>query len=768
MNLKVAEEEIHSLYLIKTAITLSRKKARFLLLLIFLITSFFAFQFKNLKFDYNFDMFFPKGDADFAYYEDFTKKFGTDNDYFFVAFKSEDILSSVFLQDLNDLTESLSNWDEIEDVQSLTNQYRYQITPLGVNKIRLVNPSGQSEASLFENEDLMGQFIANDKKSLAMTIKHRPFTSTKSGELFYERLEKALNDQFSEVIISGKIEAQYHFVKKLEQELFLLLALSIGLVCVALYLIFKTIRGVLLPLVVLAICCIWSIGFISTVGQPLDVMMVMVPPILLVVAMSDVIHFCSKYNELIHGGYESGEAITITLKSVGLATLLTSISTAIGFATLIMSPIAPIRNFGVFTAIGVLFAYIITFSLLPSILIYSSRALNKNLSTEVKWSGLMHRLFSFVLTRRRKVLAASLTCIFLISSGVFFLRQNTFLIVGLKKSDPLMEKILFFDEQYNGSNTIEFIFNSDANTMFDLAALKDLEKITNFLTGQFGLAQPISPLSVIKDINQALNGGSPSFHILPENPSQIRKVKRIFDSRAFKEVRSQLQTDDQQQFRLSARQRDIGSFIAKQKYAELDVFFKDEIKSDLKNYRLTGTSFLINKTDTYVAQGLLKGLGLGLAIISIMLAILFKSPILALMSLIPNLIPLLCLFGLLGFLQVDLNISTTLIFGIAFGIAVDDSIHFLSRYQLEKKSGKPPLYALKRTFISTGKSIVLTTIVLCAGFILFAFSSFSASFYTGVFMSAALIIALLADLLLLPILLLGRKSTKAHQDLPQH
>ena len=738
-------------------ITLNRKKAQLVTLSIFLITSFFVWHIRHLSFDYDFDMFFPKGDPDFQYYQDFVEEFGTDNDYLFIAIPTIELLSASYLTQLDELTKHLQGLPGITDVQSLTNQSRYQITPLGVNRIKLINPEQEGDSVLFKNENLMGLFIARNRGSTSMILRHASFKLKSEADEFYKNLESEIGGFFDDFLISGKVEAQYHFVNKLEKELSTLLTLSLALVSIALFLIFKTLRGIILPFCVLIVSTIWCVGMIAVLGKSLDVMMVMVPPILLVVAMSDVIHFCAKYNELVHQGESVKKAISLTWKSVGKATLLTSISTAIGFATLSISPIPPIRNFGIFTAVGVMIAYVVTFTLLPAMLTFLGKAISRSPKSEVKWSGLMHQLYLTVIKRRRKILWLGTLIILVLSLGVMLLRQNTFIIVGIKKSDPLMKKVLFFDEQYDGSNTSEMILDLKGADLFDEPVLQSLDSLSHFLERDLGFTHILSPLKAIKEINSSLHAGNLSYYRIPRAGSEIKQVKRVYNRRAFNEVRSQFQTSDSNKIRISMRQRDIGSYEARKRQQAIEDYFKEAIGQRI-DYRQTGTSFLVNKTDKHVAKNLITGLGLGLVIIAMLLSAIFKNPRYVALSLIPNLIPLLCLFGLLGYFHVDLNISTTLIFGIAFGIAVDDSIHFLTRFQQESSLGKTPLYALKRTFISTGKSIVLTTVVLCVGFSLFAFSGFSATFYTGVFMSIALIIALLADLLILPILLFPAKK----------
>ncbi len=734
---------------------MSKSKAKLSLLALLLLTALFASQLGKLRFNYDFDMFFPKGDDNFDYYDRFKGEFGSDNDNLLIAIFDEDIASSRFLTALQNTIEEIESLPEIKEIFGLTNLYKYQITALGINKIRLVDPNEPlKKEKIIEHSQFLQPFIAKDQKSVIVNIRHWPFDIKKEADLFYENFESWIQDRFENVIVSGKIQAQNHFVHKLENELFTLVSLAITLIAIVLFLMFRTLKGVLVPFLVLIISSIWNLGLVALVGKDLDVMMVMVPPILLVIAMSDLVHFCSKYNELKSDNCATKDAVIETLRTVGAATLLTSISTAVGFATLIISPLPPIRDFGLFTAIGVLFAYIVTFSFLPSLFTLFEKPLNRKNHGELKWKKFMQSFFLYVLNKRKKILFTGIILTLLLAGGITLLRQNTFIIVGLKKSDPLLQKIQYFDENYGGAKTIEIAVNIKGNELFDPAILAELDKFSNYLKTEYGIVQLVSPLETVKLINGAIHG--PTHYKTPSELSEIKRIKQVYLNDRFSEIRGQIESDNLQVLRFTGRIRDIGSYKSRLKNQALMDFYGKEINNELLSYRLTGTSYLVDSTDKYVATSLLKGLGFGLILISILLTVLFRSLRFTLVSLVPNIIPLLVLAGMLGYMGIDINITTMLIFGIAFGIAVDDSIHFLSRYQQELRSGKGPIYATKRTFISTGKSIVLTTIILAAGFALFIASGFSATYYTGIFVGITLIVAVIADLMILPLLLLRK------------
>jgi predicted RND superfamily exporter protein len=206
--------------------------------------------------------------------------------------------------------------------------------------------------------------------------------------------------------------------------------------------------------------------------------------------------------------------------------------------------------------------------------------------------------------------------------------------------------------------------------------------------------------------------------------------------------------------RITARLGDIGSEISLERTRALRLFIDQQINDDVVKFTVTGTSNLIDKNNVYLARNMFQGLGIAFLVVAVIAGIMFRSLRMVLITLIPNIIPLLMVAGIMGMFGIALKLSTSIIFTIAFGIAVDDTIHFISKFRIELNKGKSILYALKRTYLSTGKAIIITSIILSGGFLTLILSSFGGTFYTGLLVSLTLIFALLIDLTLLPVLIL--------------
>ena len=217
-------------------------------------------------------------------------------------------------------------------------------------------------------------------------------------------------------------------------------------------------------------------------------------------------------------------------------------------------------------------------------------------------------------------------------------------------------------------------------------------------------------------------------------------------------------SSDKKTTRIMGSIGDLGSEIIENKNEQLLSFIESEIDPNIVQVRITGTAHLLDQNMKTLSNSITLGLIIAVIIVSIIMAILYKSLKIVLISIIPNVIPLIMIAGIMGIFGIQFKVTTAIIFTIAFGICVDDTIHFLSKFNLELKKGKSLLYALKRTYLATGKAIVLTSLILCSGFLMLIFSDFSGTFYTGVLITIALFIAVIADLTILPILLLGIKK----------
>ncbi|WP_286745253.1 MMPL family transporter [Roseivirga sp. UBA1976] len=743
-----------------TCFYLNTSKARWHLFILLAITLFFGTKLNDLRFNYSFNSFFPEGDDDLAYYNEFIDEFGQFNDFLFVVLKNKEGLTQPFLDSVELHKQTLDQWPEVKRIESPLDLKGIQITPFGTNTYPLLPKINRFTPSILDSLGMLGNYFGREDGSVLLWLEHETFEAKPDADAFYLQL----SDHFSsagleDFVISGKIQMQYDFTLKLEKELSRLLGLGLLVIVLILFLLFRSWKGLILPLVVLLITLIWTMGLMAWLNKPIDVMVVMIPPILLVVALSDVIHFVHKYDELKLQALPKQEAIRLAVKTIGKATFLTSATTATGFLGLLFLPITPIKEFGLLTAAGVLLAFVVTFLSLPALLYFYPSTVQNTSAFGFSWERTLYNLHGQILKRPRFIVAGTLLLCLASVWGISKLELSTSLIVGLQRNEPELEKVAYFDKNYDGYKPFELgIKLSDNADLFSPEVVEKMGRIENYLQQKYGVAHVQSPLSLIREINAGLYGGARKYATLPQT-DDLDKVRRYYYSPRLRTLRNNVQSINGKMIRMLGRTKDLGSAHYHPLNDSLNVFLASQINGNGLEAKLTGASYLIDKTDSYVVRSLIKGLGFALLCIGIFVLLAFRSWLLAFIALIPNVLPICLLFGSMGLLAIDLNISTAIIFTVALGIAVDDSIHFIARFQQERQ-GSEQSQAVKNTFVKTGKSIVVTSIVIALGFAVFLASGFSAAFYLGFFIVLAALLAVLFDLTILPIILrrIGRKK----------
>jgi predicted RND superfamily exporter protein len=323
----------------------------------------------------------------------------------------------------------------------------------------------------------------------------------------------------------------------------------------------------------------------------------------------------------------------------------------------------------------------------------------------------------------------------------------------LPENDPLRESFEFFEEHLAGVRTFDLVVEvkDTTQTIFDYEVIRQIEKLSDFLKDEYQLKSLLGPALLVKQINQIETDGSFANYRIPDE-DKYGRLKPLLTRVQKSKLYANIGTDDLKIARIVGSMKDEGAYINEQRNTRLMAFAEKECP-DLK-VEITGLAHLIDENNSYVTGSLLKSLMAALIVISVLMAFLYKSPKLILIAMLPNILPLFMITAVMYFIGIDLKIVTALIFTVAFGITVDDTIHLLGHLKLELDRGKSTAEALKETYLTTGKSIILTTVILFSGFIALAFSEFASSYYFGLLLSLELLFAVIVDLTLLPVLVL--------------
>jgi len=741
--------------------------------LIALITLASVYFMTQLTFDYDFEKFFPQNNPNTAYFEEHRKTFESDNDFVLIGIYNEKgIFQKDFLQQLDALTESLNKVQRITNVQSPTNLRFNMVEPLfrTVTKVPYIHVNDperyyNDSIRIYKSEELIGNHFSADGKAVGFVLKTTEYLSKEDCDSLTAAIESAVsNFEFDQVHYAGRVFGQSYYVDLMKNEFGMFLGLSFMLVILFLWIAFRSFWGVIVPLTAVVLTNIWILGFMGMTGKPVDLMLTIMPTIMFVVGMSDVVHIYSKYIEELRAGKEKIAAIKVAFKEVGMATFLTSLTTAIGFITLISSGVLPIMDFGIYTAVGVFMAFIIAFGLLPAVfvLIKEPKIAKRKTSDKLFWDRILRVLFIKVMRNRKLILGISAVAVLLCVFGIKEVKVDNKVLEGLRDDDPLKIEFAFFDSTFSGARPYELalVLQDSNKSIFDHDVITKTYEIEQFLKQNYNIGVIGSPVLAVKKVHQTLKENSFNYYSIPEDSAYYNKVLLPKVKKMFKDKLSMVVTPDERVQRLSSNMSDVGAYEVRKLNARWDSFFYANNYDAVFEYHITGTAHLIDLNNEYLSENMLFGLLIAFGVIALIVGFMYRSLPMVLISLVPNTLPLIVVGGLMGLTGIDLKVSTSIIFTIVFGIAVDDTIHFMSKLKLELSKGKSLLYAMKRTYLSTGKAIVITSIILCGGFLLLIFSNFMGTFYIGFLLSSALALAVIADLLLLPVLIsyfFGRK-----------
>lgn len=714
----------------------------------------------KLELIYDFESFFPKNNPDLDFYLDFRKNFEPDDNFLFVALVNKpNVFQQNFLQKADSLTQLFSEIENVQSVYALTN-FRYPLkTPFGWNSVKALHVDdvtryASDSARIMQDPRIAGRLISQEATSLNIVIKTQPLLSQKEGALLdkavVEAIEKMGLNQFH---IAGRTNVQTVFVKKnLEEMVFYTLASGL-LVLIVLWLIYRRFAPVFIAFGTVILSLILFLGTLAILGIKLNFMAQLFPILMLIVGMSDVIHLLERYQEELHLGKDAASAMKTALKEISVALFLTSFTTAIGFLALLSSDIIPIQQFGYKAALGVLVAWLTAILFTPVILLHFSP---KQIA-----HGKYHLPFLDVvteniynITKYRKGWVALVLLMVLCGSfwGISYISTDAKLKTDIPEDEKIMEDYLFFENNYGGFRSFEAALMPKGNyKITDAEVAMAIDKLQQYLLQNHNLNFLASPVDIYKNIFCGMNGNKTAFYVLPEETEWTAIEKER--SKLPESLWNTLINTEKNLGRLTGKINDIGSDASGNRYLEIEKWMSNNIDTNVLEVKFTGTGLLIDNNNAYLIRSLFNGLALAFAVISFVMMLLYRNLKMVVISLIPNVIPLIIAGGIIGFSGIVLDAATSIIFTIAFGIAVDDTLHFLSRFKIEKAKGLTTDDALHATLTITGKALILTTLILFSGFMLLTFSNFSGTFRVGFLVSITLVVALLVDLFLLPVLI---------------
>ena len=726
-----------------------------------LITLFFAYQIPDTKLNYNFEEFFPADDAESAFFYEHRELFESDNDFILIAIEREKgIFDASFLQKIHALAEEIDTLPNVKFTKDITHEKELFLYGTGFTGKRPyvhldTNQLKEDSANIYENKELINSLVNKNGTALTIFVKHQDYISKKKGQQLVEDVNTLTKPyDFEQVRMAGRTVGQLYYVDTMVTEMFTYIGFSIFIVIIFLLLTFRSLWGLLVPQIVVVGSMIWIFGFMALIDKPINILLIVLPSIMFVVSMSDVIHLMTKYLELMRLKYSKIDAIKTSFKEIGLATFLTSLTTAIGFFSLLFVNVIPIQEFGLYTGIGVLFAFIIAYGSLP-FLFYLTKT-PKVLAQKKRdfWRKTLYSAFSFTLRKRKIILILSILIIGAFVYGATLIVANNYIMDDINPKSQIKKDFNYLDSDFGGVRPfeMEIELKDTAATLWNLKRLQELEEVEKYLVDKYKVEIKKSMVRYLNVLNRSSHAGDTNYFSLPNSKRKLKKFKRILKVANKGGLIATVLDSTETITRVNGTVPDWGNKKATQN-AQLMAFIQEKNMDKHFDFTITGSAHLLDKNMSYMSTSLVEGLAFALVIVGLIIGVLYRSFRMIFIAMVPNLIPLLVIAGFMGFAGINLKITTAIVFTLSFGIAVDDTIHFLSKFKLEMNKGRGKIRALKNTIVTTGKAIILTSTILIAGFSMLLLSNFMGTFYMGLMVCITLFVAILADLFLLPILL---------------
>lgn len=740
------------------------KNRRLSLAILGVLTLFFGIGLKRIGVDFSFDSFFPRED-DYEFYMKFQKLFPNDDNIIHIALLPEDgnIFDKNFIDKSEALFENLRSVEYVDSVVSPANLPYITRTPTSVKNEPILQwqnaeEIAESKKRIREDSLVLSAFISEDGKIYnALVIIDESILDLPQRDSVSTDVRETVEASGMKHVISGIPYIRSRYVTKITDELIYFVSTSTLLILLILFLMYRSVWGIIVPTAGVLVAMVWCIGLMGWTNKAVDLMFELFPPIMFVVGTSDIIHLVTKYTSELREGTEPMKAMEVTLGEIGAAILLTSLTTAVGFGSLVVSGMRPIRDFGIYSAVGVLFAYIVAIILIPNVLLMVNPdkiRRSKGMGFSQNWDKLLNACYEFARKRQLVIVLGLIGVLTFSGIGMSKISFNTYLLDDVHPNDPIRADMIYFEENFDGIRPFEMaIIPEEGHMVTDLDVLTETDKLDNFIATTGLISPTLSPASLMKSVNKIWKYRSPRQYKLPKSQAKVDELIGFIRGGGGEQLLETVWSEDANMGRLTGRMPDIGTERFDNLQKAIQKFYVTSCDTNLMSYRMTGSAMLAERNNIYLRESLVSGLLLAFGLIAILMGVMFKSVRMLLIALIPNFIPVLFTAGVMGYLGISMRASSSITFVIAFGIAVDDTIHFLSRYRLERRMGRSLEEALQRTVMGTGKALIMTTVILLSGFCLLLTSDFGGTFIVGLFVLLALVMGLLSDFFVLPVLI---------------
>lgn len=751
---------------------LLRNRQAFLIGLAVLV-AFMVYQAQFVQMGYGFARMIPDTDSVAIENVKFENTFGQAGNTVVIIMEDPDFFTVDHLSSWRNYLDSLHDIDGVSSVFSIANAYDLEADE-DSSKLRLIpllddQPKSEEEVEAFKNRALDLPFYkdllyTDDGEVQVLLVRIDEEKLYNKNIIPIVESIKAVNASFEartglDLHTSGLPYLRMANVKKLKFELYFLIFLTILVTTILLYAFLRSFRATLISLLVVALGVVFSFGLLGTFHFEISILSSLIPPLVIVIGVPNCIYLINKYHQEFRLHQNKIKALQRVIRRIGTVTVLTNFTTALGFATFILTDSDALVEFGIVASLNIFLVFLLSIVLIPIIYSYLKPPKERHYKHfDLRWlQGMLNFLNSAVTNHRTAVYISMFTVLGLGIMGIFNLRVTGNLTDDFEKDDPLYVDIQYIEEKFEGVMPLEIVV--DTKRKNGVTKLKTLNKIDEFqqrISEKPQISRSLSLVDFVKFAHQGILFGNPDMYALPTRNERQWMMKYLPKGEDENSLFGYLVDSTGQKARISMQMADLGTTEMRELQTEIRALADEIFERDKYDITITGASVVFIRTTDYLIKNLIVSMALAFIIISIIMAILFGSGKMVFISIVPNVIPLILTAGLMGYLDIPLKPSTILVFSIAFGISIDDTIHFLARYRQELRSNGWRIgEAVKTAIQETGVSMFYTSIILFFGFSVFIMSSFGGTQALGLLVALTLIFAMLTNLIILPTFLMS-------------
>ena len=756
-----------------------------ILIAFFLITVFMAWKASSVKLSYTGSKILPLTDSAFIDYNNFKSQFGEDGNLMVLGVSTPDLFKKEQFNAWKSLADDIQKLKGIKQVLSIGNLYDLQKDTTN-QRFVLKQLSGKSVLSDAEMDSIKQRIyelpfyeglLYNKEKNatlMAINIDFKVLNTKQRKPIIQAIIAKA--KAYSELTKNEVHYSGLPFIRTavsqlVSREFVLFLGLSILVAAVILFIFFRKLYPVIFPILLVIVGVIWSLATLVIFGYEITILTGLIPPLIVIIGIPNSILLLNKYHNELRKHGDKQKAIHVTILRISETTLIANITAAIGFGVLYFTGSALLVEFGVVAALNVMFTWFICLCLIPVIFSYLPAP---NLKPQedhdndflqrllVKTDNLVHN--------RSKWIYITTIFITLISViGIFKINVNGYVVDDLPQNSPIIRDLKFFEDNFEGILPLEIgVDTRKKNGVLNLSTIKKVDRMEEMISEYPEFSRSVSLNQALKYASQAFYNGDPQFFRIPNDMEKNFVLSYLANSGGNNDMLKGFIDSNKQVARVSFQMADVGSKRMNELMEELKPRIDSILNPERFDVLMTGSSIIFSKGTDYMLTHLVESILLAVFLISMLRLWQFKDLRIMFISLLPNIVPLIITAGIMGFFDISLKPSTILIFTIAFGLASDQTIYFLTRYQQELKTTDfSTSKVISDTIRETGVSMTHIALVLFFGFGIFTASTFGGTMILGLLLAITLIIALISNLTLLPALLVlldNRKRKKIAKE----